>query len=130
MQNKKMVPNKDRKRSEFLHYRSIRGLPPQELADFSRADLERFFRVTLWDKSRICKGCGKRIKQFEDASLDHILPRSMGGRTRLSNLQLMHGGCNHRKGNKVPPMTTMQYLAALTPVPSRSNKPVAPEGEA
>ena len=34
------------------------------------------------------------------ASVDHIIPLSLGGADRLGNTQLSHLGCNHSKGNK------------------------------
>jgi 5-methylcytosine-specific restriction endonuclease McrA len=33
-------------------------------------------------------------------SLDHIVPRSLGGSSRIQNLQLAHRDCNIRRGNK------------------------------
>lgn len=32
------------------------------------------------------------------ASVDHILPKSLGGRTTPSNLRLAHQSCNHERG--------------------------------
>lgn len=96
----KIKPNK-RPRSEFLHYRTLLGMSRQEQADFSWADLKRFFKVSLWDRSHKCAGCRKEIETFEEASLDHIIPRSKGGRTRLCNLQLMHMRCNSSKSSTI-----------------------------
>jgi 5-methylcytosine-specific restriction endonuclease McrA len=33
------------------------------------------------------------------ATLDHIVPRSLGGRSTLDNLKLAHRKCNERRGN-------------------------------
>lgn len=111
-------PNK-RHRSEFLHIRTLRGMSLQDQADFSWADLRRFFKVTLWDGDRTCPGCNREIEKFEDATLDHIIPRSKGGRTRLANLRLMHKRCNSRKGSKITVrLPGHRFLKALQPVNS------------
>lgn len=94
-------PNK-RPRSDFKNIVTLRGLSHQDRVDFAWNDMRRFFKVSLWDRYKHCKGCNKPFKSFEDATLDHIVPRSKGGRTRLSNLQLMHSRCNSRKTNKMP----------------------------
>ncbi len=40
-------------------------------------------------------------KDFEMMTIDHILPRSLGGSDAIENLQPMCNTCNHKKGNKV-----------------------------
>ncbi|MES2773702.1 MAG: HNH endonuclease [Bacteroidota bacterium] len=40
-------------------------------------------------------------KDFEMMTIDHILPRSLGGSDSIENLQPMCNSCNHKKGNKV-----------------------------
>lgn len=116
-------PNKNRHRSEFLHIRSLLGMNVQDQVDFSYADIKRYFRVLLWDRDHICKWdkCpypDRIIETFEESSLDHILPRSEGGRTRLSNLQLMHQDCNRKRGTTPIPMSRSQYFKALRPTRS------------
>lgn len=114
-----LKPNK-RHRQEFMHHRTLLGMSRQEQADFSYADLKRFFRVSLWDRSHKCMGCGKPIATFDEATLDHIIPRSKGGRTRLSNLQLMHAKCNSDKSSKITTVLSRKRFArAMRPVNSR-----------
>lgn len=45
-----------------------------------------------------CALCGNPIRNIERATLDHIIPRSVGGRDALDNLQLTHYRCNIERG--------------------------------
>lgn len=45
-----------------------------------------------------CAICGSAIGA--DASIDHILPRSLGGSNRQTNLRLVHRSCNRRRSNR------------------------------
>lgn len=59
-------------------------------------------RKKLWKINQNCKLCNKAIKDFNHASIDHIIPISKGGPKRdMRNLQLAHKLCNNRKGNRV-----------------------------
>lgn len=48
-----------------------------------------------------CCICGLPIRRREDATLQHIVPRSKGGRTELATNKPAHGPCNYGLGNKV-----------------------------
>lgn len=71
-----------------------------------RQNERRFLRIMNRDQWR-CRLCGTRIKQdvrFPDqdaGTLDHILPRSLGGPDDDANLQAAHLLCNQRKSNRV-----------------------------
>lgn len=45
-----------------------------------------------------CKGC-RRYLSFDEATIDHIKPRSLGGANAYSNLQIMCQPCNLAKGD-------------------------------
>ena len=72
---------------------------------FQKKDQDRLFspeqRRILWNtsKNRICTKCGKVIT-WSDFSVDHILPFSKGGSTKLENAAIMHKSCNSSKGNR------------------------------
>ena len=51
-----------------------------------------------------CAGCGDPMR-LRNLELDHIMPRSKGGRHTDANLQLLCGWCNRTKGNR-----DMNYL--------------------
>jgi 5-methylcytosine-specific restriction endonuclease McrA len=67
------------------------------------------FRILMRDKLR-CQYCGMRGSQF-DLTLDHILPRSRGGRSDAENLCAACQSCNQRKGDRTPDEARMPLLA-------------------
>ena len=59
-------------------------------------------RKIIYDKSNgCCELCGKRLL-FQDMTLDHIIPLSMGGKDEMENLQLSCILCNQFKSNVIP----------------------------
>lgn len=52
-----------------------------------------------WRDKATCALCSKSV-QRADASLDHIVPLSLGGPHMEWNVQLAHLSCNSRKGNR------------------------------
>lgn len=67
---------------------------PRRHVPFSRRNLYRR------DKGR-CQYCGKRVPT-QELSIDHVVPRSHGGRTAWENCVLACIPCNVRKGNRPP----------------------------
>jgi 5-methylcytosine-specific restriction endonuclease McrA len=65
-------------------------------------------RILARDHYR-CQYCGRRGTAF-DLTLDHILPRSRGGRTVAENLVAACQVCNNRKGDRTPEEARMPLL--------------------
>ena len=57
-----------------------------------------------------CQYCGVKATAFE-LTLDHILPRSRGGRSEPENLCASCKICNQRKGDRTPEEARMPLLA-------------------
>ncbi len=55
-----------------------------------------------------CLYCGCAIT-LREATLDHVLPLSRGGKTNFDNIVTSCGPCNFRKGNKVGPEWRPRY---------------------
>lgn len=55
----------------------------------------------------ICQYCGQRAPYL---TVDHILPRHMGGQYSWENLVAACPACNHRKGNHTPEQVRMTLL--------------------
>ena len=58
-------------------------------------------RRFLYFKDPNCQLCHKPIEHYRDTTIDHIVPRSLGGENAFYNKQLAHMRCNSRKSNKV-----------------------------
>lgn len=66
-------------------------------------------RIMARDKMR-CQYCGAKGAPFE-LTLDHIMPRSRGGRSDPENLCAACPPCNQRKGDRTPDEARMPLLA-------------------
>jgi hypothetical protein len=78
-----------------------KGLDDPRFAKLNLACRELLFRSLLYarDDGR-CQLCGLSVDFFE-IQVDHVVPRSQGGRTEWTNLQVAHPLCNQRKGAKI-----------------------------
>ncbi len=86
-------------------------LPRLEVV-FSRANL-------LVRDNYTCQYCGKSVRNPKDRTIDHVLPRSRGGKTVWDNVVLCCRKCNLRKGDRTPEEAGMKLL----------KKPKAPRWE-
>ncbi|MCH4239842.1 MAG: HNH endonuclease [Oscillospiraceae bacterium] len=67
---------------------------------FSRDDKLEFAKhLVSHDRKYQCASCNKYFF-LDELTMDHIDPWSKGGRTELSNAQLLCRSCNSKKGNK------------------------------
>ena len=74
-----------------------RGIDPES----RRPALPAMLRAKVIERDGyICGLCGGSVGP-DDLHIDHIFPRSKGGRDVLSNLQVAHSLCNMRKGARV-----------------------------
>lgn len=48
-----------------------------------------------------CGICSSKIEFSYQLSVDHITPKSLGGKNHPYNFQPAHKGCNNRRGNKL-----------------------------
>lgn len=44
-----------------------------------------------------CNWCGLNFKSEDKWEIDHIIPKSKGGKNKIQNLQLLHRHCHHEK---------------------------------
>lgn len=74
----------------------------------------RFSRINIYARDQdTCQYCGRQLKRT-DLNLDHVVPRSQGGRTCWENVVCSCITCNLRKGGRTPEQAGMKLLR--TPV--------------
>ena len=78
---------------EFLFDGEVKHLSPRKFKDADK-------RAKYESQNHLCAGCGKEIKDISSAHADHIVPWSKGGRTEVSNLQILCVECNLKKSNE------------------------------
>lgn len=88
------------------------------LARYGRMPRRRlgFSRRGIWLRDGgICQYSGRRL-EFDEANIDHIVPRSRGGPTSWENCVLADKRLNHRKADRTPEEAGMR-LVRLPQVP-------------
>lgn len=70
----------------------------------------RFSRLNIYARDHdTCQYCGKTLPRAE-LNLDHVLPRSQGGKTSWENVVCSCVPCNLRKGGRTPEQARMHLL--------------------
>lgn len=64
--------------------------------------LKQTYGLALYHQANCrCQLCGRSIT-YQDATVDHIIPKAMGGVNDVSNLQIACFACNQLKGSVLP----------------------------
>jgi len=70
----------------------------------------RFSRLNIYARdSDTCQYCGRKLARSE-LNLDHIIPRSQGGKTSWENVVYSCVPCNLKKGGRTPEQANMRLL--------------------
>lgn len=70
----------------------------------------RFSRLNIYARDDdTCQYCGRRLHRAE-LNLDHVLPRSQGGKTTWENVVCSCVPCNLKKGGRTPDQARMTLL--------------------
>lgn len=70
----------------------------------------RFSRQNIYMRDKLtCQYCAKRFPR-SDLNLDHVVPRSRGGRTTWENVVCSCVTCNLKKGSRLPHEAGMSLL--------------------
>jgi len=68
-------------------------------SDYENRLLQEEYKKNNWDKIKRCEICGKRFLRKDKASLEHVLPLSLGGDDNETNWQLLCKRCNNDKSS-------------------------------
>lgn len=82
------------------------------LCNFNQVPKRRpkFTARNLWERDNgTCQYSGKKLTPNE-ANIDHVLPKSRGGKTSWTNCVLSHKDINSQKGNKTPMEAGLKLL--------------------
>lgn len=74
------------------------------LCNFDRVPMKRpkFTRNNIWIRDNgVCQYTNRKLSKNE-ANIDHVVPRTKGGRTSWTNCVLCHKEVNSRKGPRTP----------------------------
>lgn len=111
-----LVP--DEKRDHFYSLRTIvHDVPVPKvlmLRDFDRRPPQsvKFSRGQIFLRDRnTCQYCAKQLPR-QKLNLDHVVPRTQGGRTTWENVVASCHYCNRRKGGRTPLQAGMKLLNA------------------
>lgn len=70
----------------------------------------RFTRLNIYLRDNsTCQYCGKKFPKSE-LSLDHVIPRSYGGKSTWGNIVCCCSACNRKKGGKTPEESNLKLL--------------------
>ncbi|MCX7047972.1 MAG: HNH endonuclease [Candidatus Sumerlaeota bacterium] len=86
---------------EVIKLLRYKGFPPR-VVKFSRRN------IYLRDRMQ-CQYCGT-YPVIEELTIDHVIPRSQGGKTMWTNVVLACSSCNTRKGSRSPRESGMALL--------------------
>ncbi len=82
------------------------------------ADFLYFFLGLVHRDRGLCQLCGLAVDVNAPRdtplkpTLDHIVPKSLGGQYTVENLRVTHRFCNHKRSNGLS-FTPLEYRAAL-----------------
>ena len=79
----------------------------QKMVHRPRPQLKLTRREVFRRDNDTCQYCGKKTS---DLTIDHVIPRHMGGKHVWNNVVAACSACNHRKGGRLPEDTNMRLL--------------------
>jgi len=86
------------------------------LVRYARVMYDRLFKASYTPKNvfirdkYICQYCGTKVAKNE-AEIEHIIPKSKGGRNTWENTVTACSPCNRRKGDMTPQQAGMKLIA-------------------
>lgn len=92
-----------RLRSDAIHELKLMGMPGWMRAEYNEllsGNSKYGYKEYMFFKDPTCRLCRYPIADLEETTIDHIVPKAIGGENSVENYQLAHGRCNVLKGSK------------------------------
>ena len=71
----------------------------------------RFSRMNIFARDQnTCQYCGRDFRRKEDLNIDHVVPRSLGGKSTWENVVCSCIPCNRKKGGRTPEQARMKLI--------------------
>ena len=71
----------------------------------------KFTTKNLWERDKFtCQYTGKKLS-MKEGNIDHIIPKSRGGKTNWTNCVISHKDINFQKGNKTPSEAGLKLIS-------------------
>lgn len=90
----------------------------QKMVSRPRPHLKLTRREIFRRDNYTCQYCGKKTTNL---TIDHVIPRHMGGKHIWTNVAAACSACNHRKGGRLPEEANMRLLHKPTEPPSSAH---------
>lgn len=86
---------------------------PMPISFDARMALVLLRKVLFRAQGGRCGICGWPVRNFKAASIEHVVPRSLGGFWGLGNMVAAHRDCNQAKGDRLPTGCELIWLLAV-----------------
>lgn len=94
---------------ELIHNKVIKHIKKKIRKRTTRLLRNARYKKLFDAQHELCYLCEKPLSVY-DCTIDHVLPRSKGGKNSLRNILLVHSKCNHIKGDRIPTKKELEYL--------------------
>lgn len=107
-------------KAEVIHYSDVQLHPKMNyplVIRLIKAIRNLWKKEVPWNRTNIhirdeytCQYCGEKITNKREATLDHIIPRSRGGKNTWANLVTSCFDCNNIKADRLPSEAKMSLI--------------------
>lgn len=106
----KQAPNNEIHEFCFMiHYKVLKHIRKQLKKGTTRLLRKTKYRKLFDAQEGICYLCNDPLTIY-DITVDHVVPKSRGGKDSMRNILLTHSRCNSEKGNRMPTKNELDYL--------------------
>lgn len=97
---------------ELIHNKVIKHIKKKIRKRTTRLLRNVRYKKIFDAQNELCYLCDKPLSVY-DCTIDHVVPRSKGGKNTLRNILLVHSRCNHLKGSRLPTKKELEYLSDI-----------------